>query len=108
MSFMLQIWMKLKVRMLLMMSNFDNHDYDDDTDDDKAWRRGDLLLVGQPASWSPKCNSGVRPVADAGVYGSQARPPRAPRSQRPMGPLRPWALGSMGPQPWDPMGPHGI
>ena len=29
---------------------FDNHDYDDDTDDDKAWRRRDLLLVGQPAS----------------------------------------------------------
>ena len=29
---------------------FDNHDYDDDTDDDKAWRRRDLLLAGQPAS----------------------------------------------------------
>ena len=28
----------------------DNHDYDDDTDDDKAWRRRDLLLAGQPAS----------------------------------------------------------
>ena len=26
------------------------HDYDDDTDDDKAWRRRDLLLAGQPAS----------------------------------------------------------
>ena len=29
---------------------FDNHDYDDDTDDDKAWRRRDLLLAGQPVS----------------------------------------------------------
>ena len=28
----------------------DNQDYDDDTDDDKAWRRRDLLLAGQPAS----------------------------------------------------------
>ena len=28
---------------------FDNHDYDDGTDDDKAWRRRDLLLTGQPA-----------------------------------------------------------
>ena len=27
----------------------DNHDYDDDTHDDKAWRRRDLLLVDQPA-----------------------------------------------------------
>ena len=27
---------------------FDNHDYDD-TDDDKAWRKRDLLLAGQPA-----------------------------------------------------------
>ena len=27
---------------------FVNHDYDDDTDDDKAWRRRDLLLAGQP------------------------------------------------------------
>ena len=26
-----------------------NHDHDDDTDDDKAWRRRDLLLAGQPA-----------------------------------------------------------
>ena len=41
MSVMLQIWMKLMVLMLLMMS---------DTDDDKAWRRRDLLLAGQPAS----------------------------------------------------------
>ena len=49
MSFMLQIWMKLMVLMLLMMSKLDNHDYDDDTDDDKAWRRRDLLLAGQPA-----------------------------------------------------------
>ena len=35
----------------------DNHDYDDGTDDDKAWRRRDLLLAGQPASrpagWPP-------------------------------------------------------
>ena len=30
----------------------DNHDYDDDTDDDKAWRRRDLLLAGQPAALS--------------------------------------------------------
>ena len=29
----------------------DNYDYDDDTDDDKAWRRRDLLLAGHPASW---------------------------------------------------------
>ena len=28
---------------------FDNHDYDDDTDDDKAWRRRSLLLH---RSWS--------------------------------------------------------
>ena len=27
----------------------DNHDYGDDTDDDKAWRRRDLLLAAQPA-----------------------------------------------------------
>ena len=32
----------------------DNHDYDDDTDDDKAWRRRDLLLAGQPAGRPPK------------------------------------------------------
>ena len=30
--------------------SFGNHDYDDDTDDDKAWRRRDLLLAGWPAS----------------------------------------------------------
>ena len=29
---------------------FDNHDYVYDTDD-KAWRRRDLLLAGQPAGW---------------------------------------------------------